>query len=105
MDALRQYLDEAEDFLTGAKSEKTKERIMHFCKKHGLDKEFEKLLKENPEWCLLAETHQVKYFIDHEPFKKKMNVRENKPEISLNVFQLGTDPTIKIHVGERGGYF
>ena len=107
METLQQYLDRAEDFLTGSQSDHVKKRILHFCKKHGLDKDFETLLKENPEWCLLAKTHQVKYFIDHEPFKKKkVNSRaEDKPEISLNIFHMGMDPTIKIHVSERGGYF
>ena len=42
MDKLQQYLDEAEDFLLEKKSEITKQNIIWFCKKHGLDQKFEK---------------------------------------------------------------
>lgn len=104
MDKLQQYLDEAEDFLLEKKSEITKQNIIWFCKKHGLDQKFEKLLEENPKWCLLAETHKVKYYVDDVP-NKWGDISKDVPNISLEIFSNGTDPTIKVHVGNSDGYF
>ena len=97
METLKNYLSNAEHYLYkddspgGAKRQR--EQFLSNCQKFGLDKEFPKLVENDPEWRELAENKLVYFFEDslRDPLKRGLN-----PELRLICAEMGTAPIIKL---------
>lgn len=101
MKSLEDYLNKATHYLyelstTELDLERT--RIISYYKAHGLKENFLKQVDSNPDWVKLAETTEVKFYIE-EPLKQNPGCIRNafiEPGIFLRIYDSGKTPVIKV---------
>ena len=101
MKTLEEYLKQATNYLHEKSCETLtteKARILDYYKNQDLEENFQKQIENNPEWVKLAETAEVKFYIE-EPLKQNPGCTRNafiKPGIFLMIFDSGKTPVIKV---------
>ncbi len=101
MKSLEEYLSNATNYLFKKSCEENdteRNRILTYYHEQGLEENFLKQIENNHEWVKLAETTEVKFYIE-EPLKQNPGCARNafiKTGIFLMIFDSGKTPVIKV---------
>lgn len=101
MKTLEEYLNKATNYLHEKSCEALSAeriRILSYYQEQDLAENFLKQIENNPEWVKLAETTEVKFYIE-EPLKQNPGCTRNafiRPGIFLMIFDSGKTPVIKV---------
>lgn len=101
MKTLEEYLNQSTHYLfekSCKELESDRKRILAYYYEQDLEEDFLKQIENNPEWVKLAETTEVKFYIE-EPLKQNRGCTSNAritPGIFLRIFDARKTPVIKV---------
>lgn len=101
MKSLEEYLHKATNYLHDASATELdldRARIINYYNTRDLKENFLKQVESNPDWVKLAETTEVKFYIE-EPLKQNPGCTRNafiEPGIFLRIYDGGKTPVIKV---------
>ncbi len=101
MKTLEEYLNQSTHYLfekSCKELDADKKRILAYYHEQDLEENFLKQIESNPEWVKLAETTEVKFYIE-EPLKQNRGCARNAritPGIFLRIFDSHKTPVIKV---------
>ena len=106
MNIFKRYMKDASHYLfpkgTPEDVERQRNHFITYCEKYGLDKDFEKLVAENPQWAELAQEKPVFFFED---VYRGSCGKVHLPQISMFGAENNTVPVVKILISSRCEYF